>query len=88
MPHDVVGDATARMVAGARRYAEADKSDPFALRRALAHIRSGVATLGENGELPYDATPATETRKLPPGYMFSDGGTEYPATVFKSVVRP
>jgi hypothetical protein len=31
-----------RWIAGAHRWAEANPSDPFALRRALCHIVSGV----------------------------------------------
>lgn len=32
------------MLEAAKNYARADKSDPFAYARALAHIKSGVAT--------------------------------------------
>ena len=32
----------ARILAGARAYAEFDKSDPFTLARALCHIRQGL----------------------------------------------
>lgn len=30
-------------IAGAKRYAAFDRSDPFALKRALMHIRNGLA---------------------------------------------
>lgn len=34
-----------RMEAGARRYAAADRTDPFVYARALAHMKVGVATV-------------------------------------------
>lgn len=47
------------MIDGAHRYAEANKSDPFALARALTHIRVGIAEYAvgkEGGPGYYDAT--------------------------------
>lgn len=47
------------MIDGAYRYAEANKSDPFALARALTHIRTGVAEYAVGKEASpgyYDAT--------------------------------
>jgi len=66
----------------ARRFAAADKSDPFAYGRAMAHLRSGLAGYDARGNSCfYDAEEATETRKLP-------DGTEYQARVYRNVVRP
>ena len=39
-----------RMIEGAKRYAAADRSDPFAFNRAMTHINNGVAGLLPNGE--------------------------------------
>jgi len=39
---DAVSLSGERLYEAARRYAAADKSDPFALVRALSHIRSGL----------------------------------------------
>jgi hypothetical protein len=77
-----------RMDEGARRYAAADKSDPFAYARARTHMKNGIAGLAQNGgDAFYDATEDTETRKLPNG---PDGkeGAEYQAVVYRSRVRP
>lgn len=62
---------------GARRFAAADKSDPFTLARALTHIRVGIAT----AEAPYDAREARETCRL-------GDGREYQAVVWREVRRP
>jgi hypothetical protein len=75
----------ARLTAAAQRYAAADPSDPFALARAMCHIRTGIVGYVERGkdimEALYDAVPGTEYRKLA-------DSTEYPATVYTSRVRP
>ena len=79
----------ARQLQGARNYAAADRSDPFALSRALAHIRCGITANGDKGEdNAYGADRATETRKLAPGDHFSDGSTEYQVTAWRNVRRP
>ena len=67
----------------AKRYALADKSDPFALARAQCHLRNGVASYALNDGSPgyYDAEEAIETRVLP-------NGTEYKATVYRNISRP
>jgi hypothetical protein len=71
-----------RMVDGAHNYAAADRSDPFALARAMAHIRSGLCGLKANGdEAIYSAQPYIETRKLP-------SGEEYTVTAYKNAMRP
>lgn len=93
MPDGTTFDTRQRLIDAAHRYSAADRSDPFALRRALAHIRAGICDPyvdehGQRREMHYDATESSETRTLAPGYVFSDGSTEYRVTVFKTVVRP
>ncbi len=69
-------------IAAARRYAIADKSDPFTLARAMSHLRSGIASFNNDGEPAfYRADPVAETRKLP------DGRT-YTATAYRNLARP
>lgn len=72
-----------RRIEAAYRYAAADRSDPFALNRALTHVENGVAGFFDaNGkETFYNADPYQETRHLP-------DGREYHVTVYKNVVRP
>jgi hypothetical protein len=74
-----------RYVKAAERYAKADRSDPWALARALAHIEQGICGYVERGETMvdalYDATPHTELRKM-------QSGETYPVTIYGSVVRP
>jgi len=66
-------------------YAEADRSDPFVLDRAMAHIRSGVVGLVERGRdivsAHYSATPVVEERSL-------QDGEKYFVTVYTNRVRP
>jgi len=40
-----------RMIDAARRYAAADKSDPFAFARAMAHIRAGLCGPCEDSDM-------------------------------------
>ena len=42
-------DNELRVLKGAKRYAAFDKSDPFALARALCHIRQGLCGYTEDG---------------------------------------
>lgn len=74
-----------RYVKAAERYAKADRSDPFALARALTHVRTNVVGYVDRGrdvsDALYDATPHTEMRKSPSGEL-------YPVVVYGSVVRP
>lgn len=46
------------MVMGARNYAKANASDPFAFARCMTHIGNGIATYADNDGKPgyYDAT--------------------------------
>lgn len=76
-----------RMLEGARNYAAADNSDPFALARAMTHLRNGIASLSnERGEDAfYSAEPYLETRQiaLPQG-----GVLEWQATAYRNRIRP
>jgi len=58
----------------AKRYAAAEPSDPFAYQRALAHLRSGVASYAASEGKPayYDAEE------------YRDGGK----LCYRNVVRP
>lgn len=72
----------ARKVNGIINYAKADKSDPFALARGFAHLRSGALNPLSNGEESiYSATPYEEKRTLP-------DGREYYVEGWKNVTRP
>lgn len=76
-----------RMIDGAINYARADKSDPFALRRAMAHLRSGIATFanGQGQEAFYSAEEYTETKS------YTDGqgrNVEYHVPAYRNRVRP
>lgn len=76
---------------GARRYAAANVSDPFAFARAMTHINNGiVGNVPIDGREPaiYDARAHTEMRKLAPGNSLSNGDTEFPVTVYSGMVRP
>lgn len=78
-----------RQITGARRYAAANNSDPFALNRALCHIRVGICD-GRDKEgrnYHYDAEEQWETRKLSAG-RFSDGSDEYQVRVWRNVQQP
>ena len=88
---DTVAKHRQRLIDAARLYAAADASDPFALDRALCHIKSGICrpraeNSGEYGlatgqDAFYDATPMPEQRK-------TADGTEYVATMYHNRVRP
>lgn len=72
-----------RLHEGAKRYAAADKSDPFAYSRAMSHIASGSASYDKDFNPDYWADDAFETRRLPNG---PDGtlGEEYTVNVYKN----
>lgn len=82
-----------RMVEGARRYAAANRSDPFALARALSHVANGVAGYrwqanNEREDAFYDAKQGTEDRTLPKGQVFSDGSNKHKVVVYTDVKVP
>lgn len=79
----------ARYIDAARRYAAADRSDPFAFNRAMTHINNGIASpLGNGSDATYDAVEATETRTLPAGLSFADGSNEWQVPAYRNVTRP
>lgn len=78
-----------RYIESARRFAAADRSDPFAFSRAMTHIDNGICSaLGDGMDAIYDATETTETRKLPDGITLSDGSREFQVAAYRNVVRP
>ncbi len=72
-----------------RRYARAERSDPFVLARGMAHLKTGVAgyrqakgQYHQAGDAAlYDAEPFVEERKTP-------NGETYMITAYKNRVRP
>lgn len=82
MPKDFLQDRNARQrfVDGAARYAEADRSDPFAFSRAAAHARVGLLEGDE-----YDAEAHVEVRAI----QSREHGrvVEYNARVWRGVKR-
>ncbi len=79
-----------RMIEGAKRYALANRSDPFALQRAMSHLECGVAGYrhqpnGQRDDAFYDAEPEIEQRKI----VNMAGETEtYNVIAFKNVRVP
>jgi hypothetical protein len=78
---------------GALAYAQADKSDPFAYRRAVCHITNGVtdprfARNGDRIDCYYSADPILEKRTLPKGIQFMGGGNTYEVSAYRNMVRP
>jgi hypothetical protein len=69
-----------RMIEGARLFALADRSDPFAFNRAMSHTLNGVAS-AHDGDKYYQAEPSLEQRVTPKG-------ERYNVTVYKEVKRP
>ena len=73
----------ARQVEGARHYAAADKNDPFAFARCMAHIRAGLCDRdAKNDDASYGAEPYTVQRPHPVT------GEPFAATEYKNRVRP
>ena len=71
-----------RRIEAAKRYAAADRTDPFAFDRAMAHMVSGVCGFTENGQDAfYSADEFIEER-------VTLTGITYPVTVYRNVVRP
>lgn len=83
--------AKSRMIDGAKRYAAADRSDPFAFRRALAHIECGVATVirGEHSR-EYDLDRAQTGFYAADAYTYEreiKGLGKVPTVGYRNVVR-
>lgn len=84
----------ARMIDGAKKYALADRTDPFAFRRMVTHIDNGVASVHRGLNKDYDlaAGPAfynAETYREPRKIVGSDGQEQvFDIMVFRNVVRP
>jgi hypothetical protein len=71
-----------RQIEGAKRYALAERSDPFALNRALLHIRQGLCAFDQFGrDCHYNAEPISVEKKLP-------NGDSYHVTEYRNMVRP
>lgn len=75
-----------RMYEGAAVYARADRSDPFSYARALAHIKSGVASVSNDKGQPayYDAEPVLEHRE----YSHEGRVIKYTVPAYINMVRP
>jgi|6_EtaG_2_1085325.scaffolds.fasta_scaffold01404_1 hypothetical protein len=90
----------ARMIEAVKRYALAEKSDPFAFSVAMSAIESGVSGVradvgdidpknrGAGKEAFYDASAVTVTKRLEDGQVFSDGSFEYQMIGWRNRVRP
>lgn len=78
-----------RFIAAAKRYAAADRSDPFAYNRAMTQIDNGIAcSLRDGADAIYDAVESHETRALPAGTTFSDGTSQWSVPVYRNMTRP
>ena len=78
-----------RWTEAAKRYADADRSDPFTFARAMTHIRTGIVGFKDRGgEAIYSADEHMETRQLPAGMKFSNGDTEYQVRAYRNITRP
>lgn len=73
-----------RLTEGAKRYALANKSDPFALATALAQIKCGIV----NSEAMFNADTCKETRELPEGVKLLNGDTAFEVTSYRNLKRP
>ena len=81
---DVKANQRQRYIDGAKKYARANASDPFAFNRCMTHINQGIVGFNEQGEEAiYSAEEALEERPSP-----MNDGTTYTVTVFRNVKRP
>ena len=84
----------AKRIEALQRYAAADRSDPFALQRAMTHMRGRICSFTamrsfdhggkvsyHEDEAFYDAIEQSEMRRLPTGET-------YPVVVYRNRVRP
>lgn len=78
------------IVEAALRYAQMDKTDPFAFRRAMSHYANKVCNkqTDDEGRYAYDAEQTEETREYLDGYVNPDGSRTFKVTIFKNGVRP
>jgi len=89
-----------RMIDGAVRYAQADRSDPFTLARAMSQIENGgcsprserCSMYGKthtptNGSAYFNADTHRESRRLE-GHQFEDGTDTFFVTAYRNLVRP
>lgn len=79
-----------RLINGARNYALADRSDPFAFARCMTHVNNGIASIGsgrDGEDHCYSAEAYQEKRSLP---RKPDGtpGDIYEVTAYKTMRRP
>jgi len=90
----IADKAYARKVEGAKQFARAQRSDPFAFARAMAHIRIGICEPYHDNrkrkmvDCNYEAKPTTVTRPLPEGVTFADGSDTYEVLEYTNMVRP
>ena len=86
----VTSEYLARQIAGARRFASYDRSDPFTLARCMAHIRQGLCdpvwdpSNRELRDIYYEADPTTEARF----YVMDGRRVDFTIPTFKNVRRP
>ena len=75
-----------RMYEGAEVYARADKSDPFAYRRAISHIKNGFASVtNDKGQAAYyDAEQVVEHRE----YVHEGRVVKFTVPAYINMVRP
>lgn len=83
----------AKMTEGARNYAAADRSDPFAFNRAMSHIHNGIAGFtynkdGSRNDAYYKADKIKEKRRVHNGQTFSDGTVEFTVESYINMQRP
>lgn len=69
-------------IEAAKRYAAADRTDPWAFDRAMTHMANGICGFNENGQDAfYSADEFVEDR-------VTVTGISYPVTVYRNIVRP
>lgn len=91
---EIKARARARMIEGAKKYALADRTDPFAMDRMVAHIDNGVASVHRPANEEYDlasgpAFYSADTYREAHKIVGSDGSEQtYDLMVFRNVVRP
>ena len=84
----VLEQRRARVLEGAKIYAEFDRSDPFAYNRAMSHFASGISTIEESDKgklLCYGGERFREKRF----YVGPDGReVHYDVPSFRNIHRP